>query len=134
MATITILKDDKWVNIDGYQLNLDSIDLPANVHAIQWTGSEGWIEYNDGTSNETITSMSAYTTITDAHAVKKAEEEAAVEAEKQAQIALEATYGYKRQQAYASIEEQLDQQYWDSVNGTTTWKDGIAAVKSAHPK
>jgi hypothetical protein len=43
-------------------------------------------------------------------------------------------YKYDRQQAYASIEEQLDMQYWDSVNGTTTWKDHINQVKAAHPK
>jgi len=35
---------------------------------------------------------------------------------------------------YPSIQEQLDMQYWDSVNGTTTWADAIAAVKDAHPK
>jgi hypothetical protein len=35
---------------------------------------------------------------------------------------------------YAPIEEQLDMQYWDSVNGTTKWKDHIAKVKSDHPK
>ena len=39
-----------------------------------------------------------------------------------------------RQQAYASIEEQLDMQYWDRVNGTDTWKQHIDAVKTAHPK
>ncbi len=43
-------------------------------------------------------------------------------------------YQRDRKQAYASIEEQLDMQYWDSVNGTTTWADHIAAVKGAHPK
>ena len=44
--------------------------------------------------------------------------------------------GYKvaRQSAYASIQDQLDMQYWDSVNGTTTWKDHIAQVKSDNPK
>ena len=44
--------------------------------------------------------------------------------------------GYKtaRQMAYASIQDQLDMQYWDSVNGTTTWKDHIAQVKSDNPK
>ena len=44
--------------------------------------------------------------------------------------------GYKvaRQNAYASIQEQLDMQYWDSVNGTTTWKDHIAQVKDDNPK
>ena len=35
---------------------------------------------------------------------------------------------------YLPIEQQLDMQYWDAVNGTTTWKDHIAAVKSKYPK
>ena len=45
-------------------------------------------------------------------------------------------FGYieARVLAYPSIGEQLDMQYWDSVNGTTTWKDAIAKVKSDNPK
>ena len=45
-------------------------------------------------------------------------------------------FGYiqARQQAYKPIEEQLDMQYWDSVNGTTTWKDHIEQVKTDNPK
>ena len=39
-----------------------------------------------------------------------------------------------RKEAYPSIGEQLDMQYWDSVNGTTTWKDAIAQVKADNPK
>ena len=39
-----------------------------------------------------------------------------------------------RQEAYGSIADQLDMQYWDNVNGTTTWKDHIAQVKSDNPK
>ena len=39
-----------------------------------------------------------------------------------------------RKLAYGSIADQLDMQYWDSVNGTTTWKDYIAQVKSDNPK
>ena len=35
---------------------------------------------------------------------------------------------------YPSIEEQLDMQYHDAVNGTTTWKDTIAQVKADNPK
>ena len=44
--------------------------------------------------------------------------------------------GYKvaRQSAYATIQDQLDMQYWDGVNGTTTWADHIAQVKSDNPK
>jgi hypothetical protein len=45
-----------------------------------------------------------------------------------------AAYQRSRAAAYPSIQEQLDMQYWDSVNGTTTWADAIAAVKAAHPK
>ena len=43
-------------------------------------------------------------------------------------------YSRKRVEQYASLEEQMDMQYWDSVNGTTTWKDHIAKVKSDNPK
>ncbi len=45
-------------------------------------------------------------------------------------------FGYiqARQEAYKSIPDQLDMQYWDAVNGTTTWKDHIAQVKSDNPK
>ena len=42
--------------------------------------------------------------------------------------------GYKILRKYPSIEEQLDMQYWDAVNGTTTWKDAIAKVKTDNPK
>ena len=43
-------------------------------------------------------------------------------------------YSRKRVEQYATIQDQLDMQYWDSVNGTTTWKDHIAKVKSDNPK
>jgi len=41
---------------------------------------------------------------------------------------------YQRDRIYPSIQEQLDMQYWDKVNGTTTWKDAIAKVKLDNPK
>lgn len=44
------------------------------------------------------------------------------------------TYKYQRQAEYPSIQEQMDMQYWDSVNGTTTWQDAIDAVKAKYPK
>lgn len=48
--------------------------------------------------------------------------------------AANAPYKLDRALAYPSIEEQLDMQYHDSVNGTTTWADAIAAVKAEYPK
>ena len=53
------------------------------------------------------------------------------------QTELQADYDakqYQRDRIYPSIQDQLDMQYWDSVNGTTTWKDAVAKVKSDNPK
>ena len=43
-------------------------------------------------------------------------------------------YKSDRAKAFASTGDQLDMQYWDAVNGTTTWKDHVAKVKSDNPK
>lgn len=62
------------------------------------------------------------------------------EAEVMAEVArLQAEYDAKQYQrdrasAYPSIQEQLDMQYWDSVNGTTIWQDTIQAIKAKYPK
>ena len=45
----------------------------------------------------------------------------------------ESSYVELREASYPSMADQLDMQYWDSVNGTTTWADAIQAVKDAHP-
>ena len=45
-----------------------------------------------------------------------------------------ADYKEARRVAYKPIEEQLDMMYKDELNGTTTWKDHIAQVKSDNPK
>ena len=43
-------------------------------------------------------------------------------------------YIQARQEAYGSVQDQLDMQYWDGVNGTTLWADHIAQVKADYPK
>ena len=58
---------------------------------------------------------------------------------KNKQAELQADYNAKQYQrdravAYPSIQDQLDMQYHDQVNGTTTWKDAVAKVKSDNPK
>ena len=53
------------------------------------------------------------------------------------QTELQADYDakqYQRDRVYPSIGEQLDMQYKDLLNGTTTWKDAVAKVKSDNPK
>jgi hypothetical protein len=43
-------------------------------------------------------------------------------------------YQRDRAQAYPSIQEQMDMQYWDAINGTTTWLDAINSIKQKYPK
>ena len=43
-------------------------------------------------------------------------------------------YQRDRAEQYPSIQDQLDMQYHDAVNGTTTWKDAVAKVKTDNPK
>jgi hypothetical protein len=43
-------------------------------------------------------------------------------------------YARNRASAYPSTGDQLDMQYHDLLDGTTTWKDAVAKVKSDNPK
>jgi hypothetical protein len=54
-------------------------------------------------------------------------------------IKLQAEYDAKqyqrdRAEEYPTMQEQLDMQYWDAINNTTTWQDAINAVKAKYPK
>ena len=61
--TLTIIVDDSAVYVDGvYRIPLDltQCGIPANVHALQWKDTVGWVEFvdnPDGTkpANEPIT-------------------------------------------------------------------------------
>jgi len=43
-------------------------------------------------------------------------------------------YQRDREVEYPSWQDQMDMQYWDKINGTSTWQDAIAKVKSDNPK
>ena len=43
-------------------------------------------------------------------------------------------YQRDRAKSYPTIQEQLDLQYWDKINGTNNWQDAINAVKAQYPK
>jgi hypothetical protein len=42
------------------ELNLSSCAIPANVHALQWDGAAGWIEFNETIPNEEITVLPSW--------------------------------------------------------------------------
>jgi len=44
------------------------------------------------------------------------------------------TYADNRRAAYGNLGDQLDMQWHDVQDDTTTWEDHVAAVKAAHPK
>ena len=43
-------------------------------------------------------------------------------------------YQRDRSKDYPLIQEQLDMQYWDKINGTNKWQQAINAVKQKYPK
>ena len=55
---LTIIPTDGAVYKDSLcYLNLVWQGTPANVHALQWFDTQGWIEFNNGSENETITDL-----------------------------------------------------------------------------
>ena len=65
-------------------------------------------------------------------APNKSDFQAQYDAEEQAYN--NAQYQRDRAPSYPSIQEQLDMQYWDAVNGTKKWQEAPAKVKTDHPK
>jgi hypothetical protein len=62
---LTIIPIDGLVGEDGKfydELNLSSCNIPANVHALQWDGVAGWIEFNEPIPNEEITELPSWAT------------------------------------------------------------------------
>jgi hypothetical protein len=60
---LTIIPTDGSVGEDEkfYSgLNLSSCAIPANVHALQWDGVAGWIEFNEPVPNEEISTLPSW--------------------------------------------------------------------------
>jgi len=80
--------------------------------------------------------MTRYKLINGERVAFTAEEETARDTYEAAAATRKAANKYKvdRLEAYASIQEQLDQIYWDKKNGTNKWVEAIDKVKSDNPK
>jgi hypothetical protein len=79
-----IVPADKLVIVDGIPANGVNAEYPQGVHAIQWFGENGFIEFEGSPKppNEVITDFSPYQPILDAYNVRIAE----IEAERLAMI------------------------------------------------
>jgi hypothetical protein len=60
---LTIIPADGSVGEDGeFYINLDlsSCGIPSNIHALQWNGATGWIEFNEPIPNEEISALPSW--------------------------------------------------------------------------
>lgn len=66
MSRVTIIVEDGFVSVDGVGYSgLDLSSVPSDVHAVQFNGDSGWVEYelrSDGTlpDNKPITNLSDF--------------------------------------------------------------------------
>ena len=63
MAVITYIKESEFdgkaqLYVDNDYLESSTFRVDENIHAIQWNGKSGEIEYNDGSPNKIITDVS----------------------------------------------------------------------------
>ena len=128
---ITIVNEDKVVMIDGEGTNFD-FTLDDNIWAIQWDGTKGEVEYKDNTPNLEITDFTEYQYLVDGFNTENARM-AAEEAQALLDFEAALTYADKRKAKYEAL-NQFEMQFDDSVNGTTTWLDAVAAIKVEIPK
>ena len=143
MAKITYLFEGEnegtsRITIDGEYIDSSNFVglCDNNIHAIQWDGSKGEIEYKDDTPNKIIDDISSFAFEDKFNAEKviiaKAEEQAKKD-ELQAIEDAKATWTYseKRKNEYPNIEDQLDDIYHNGIDG---WKTTIKAIKDKYPK
>ena len=50
---VTVIPADKVISVNGRGLNFN-FPAPANMHALQWRGAAGHIEYTDGAPNRLL--------------------------------------------------------------------------------
>ncbi len=124
---IVIITEDRLVIVDGEPLVFE-FTIDPNIHAVEWNGTEGNVQFKDGTPNEELTDISAYQKYVIAHAAEKVRLQA-VEAQK----VLDLTYSDNRKAMYDQL-NQFEMQYDDAKNSTTTWVDAIDSIKLEFPK
>ena len=101
-------------------------DVLIKLHTGQWFG---WSDSNNkGYANLEIYPVGG---VTHDKPTKASLESALADA----QAAFDAAaYSRNRAVEYPSIGDQLDMQYHDAIDSTTTWRDAIAAVKTKYAK
>ena len=63
---VTIISDDGVVGIDGEFRQFDLSGLDPNIHAVQWDGATGHVEFKDRSPQRTLIDISAFQSFIDA--------------------------------------------------------------------
>ncbi|WP_299726876.1 hypothetical protein [uncultured Endozoicomonas sp.] len=69
---LTVITDDQLVVVDNYSETMP-LDLPEEIHAIQWQAGKGEVEYLDGRPNKPFTDLAPFMELIEDHARRKAE-------------------------------------------------------------
>ena len=79
---VSIIPSDKTIIVDGQAPTFD-YDIDPTIHALQWDGDSGEIEYNDGIANEQFTDSTLVDSLVSAYEdeVERLEAEAQVTAQ-----------------------------------------------------
>lgn len=133
MTTLTIIPDDKIVVVDDIVVVFD-FEIDSDIHAVQWNGTEGHIEYKSGKQPLILSDIDDYQSYVSLHAEEKIKhDQANIQAEQDEQNKTP-LYIRNRQEEYGEYGEQLDMIFWDRKNGTETWQNHIDTVKNKYPK
>ncbi len=65
---VTIIADDGVVGVDGEFRSVDLSALDPNVHAVQWDGAKGHVEYRDRSPETPLADLAPYQPFIDAWA------------------------------------------------------------------
>jgi hypothetical protein len=139
---ITIIRDDELVGIDGEFKRIDMGTLPAGVRAVQWNGSSGHVEYDNG-SNTELDSISTFQSFIDAwndpaplpETPAPAPEEMIAAAHARISWAYEAavyamTAGYPANEVASWPKQEREARAWlDDNNAATPWIDAAYPVR-----
>jgi hypothetical protein len=130
---LTIIRDMGLVHVDGRGHDeLDLSSVPAEVHAVQWYGSSGEIEYvSNDVPNEAITSLPSWaeSIANERKSVIDAEIAAEVKAEADAKAYAESTEG-KSDAARGQRDLLLSEVDW-SAGSDVVMSDAMKAYRQA---
>ncbi len=121
---LTIVKPDNLVIIDKEPVTVDltAFSLPDHLHALQWYGNHGEIEFDDGTPNQTIDNITAYQPVIDRYVElkKQAENPPSLSEDEQYKLLVSQRNRYLNQTDWLILRQQEQQQTASSTVTTVS--------------